>query len=54
MYSFSSNVKEVHLAYGVYDIIAKIEGRNQEVKETITNSFSLTSKVQFHLREDLF
>jgi DNA-binding Lrp family transcriptional regulator len=32
------NVKEVHLTYGVYDIIAKIEGETQDkVKETITN-----------------
>ena len=49
------NVKEVHLTYEVYDIITKIEGESQvKVKETITNSFSLMSKVQFLLRMDLF
>ena len=32
------NVKEVHLTYGAYDVIAKVEGENQdEVKDTVTN-----------------
>jgi DNA-binding Lrp family transcriptional regulator len=31
------NVKEVYIVYGVYDIIARIEGQTMEkVKETIT------------------
>jgi DNA-binding Lrp family transcriptional regulator len=32
------NVREVHVTYGVYDAIAKIEAENPEkLKETITN-----------------
>ena len=32
------NVKEVHLTYGAYDVIAKVEGENKdEVKDTVTN-----------------
>jgi len=33
----TENVKDVYIVYGVYDIIAKIEGETMEkVKETIT------------------
>ena len=32
------NVKEVHITYGVYDVIAKVEAENpQKLKDTITN-----------------
>lgn len=32
------NVKEVHVTYGVYDVIAKVEAESTEkLKETITN-----------------
>jgi DNA-binding Lrp family transcriptional regulator len=32
------NVKEVHVTYGVYDVIAKVEAESPEkLKETITN-----------------
>jgi DNA-binding Lrp family transcriptional regulator len=32
------NVKEVHVTYGVYDVIAKVEADSPEkLKETITN-----------------
>jgi DNA-binding Lrp family transcriptional regulator len=33
-----SNVKEVHVTYGVYDVIAKVEAETPDrLKETITN-----------------
>ena len=33
----TENVKEVYVVYGVYDIVAKVEGETMEkVKETIT------------------
>ena len=32
------NVREVHVTYGVYDVIAKVEAENpQKLKDTITN-----------------
>jgi len=32
------NVKEVHVTYGVYDVIAKVEAESPDkLKETITN-----------------
>ena len=32
------NVKEVHVTYGVYDVIAKVESDNpQKLKDTITD-----------------
>jgi DNA-binding Lrp family transcriptional regulator len=32
------NVREVHVSYGVYDVIAKVEAESPEkLKETITN-----------------
>ena len=41
------NVTEVHAVYGVYDIIAKVEGETMEkVKETITNSLRRLDNVR--------
>ena len=41
------NVTEVHAVYGVYDIIAKVEGDTMEkVKETITNSLRRLENVR--------
>ncbi len=32
------NVREVHVTYGVYDVIAKVEAESpQKLKDTITN-----------------
>lgn len=41
------NVTEVHVVYGVYDVIAKIEADTMEkVKETITNSLRRLENVR--------
>lgn len=41
------NVTEVHVVYGVYDVIAKVEADTMEkVKETITNSLRRLDKVR--------
>ncbi|MGA2874433.1 MAG: Lrp/AsnC ligand binding domain-containing protein [Nitrososphaerales archaeon] len=41
------NVTEVHVVYGVYDVIAKVEADTMEkVKETITNSLRRLENVR--------
>jgi DNA-binding Lrp family transcriptional regulator len=41
------NVTEVHVVYGVYDVIAKVEANTMEkVKETITNSLRRLDNVR--------
>jgi DNA-binding Lrp family transcriptional regulator len=41
------NVTEVHVVYGVYDVIAKVESDTMEkVKETITNSLRRLDNVR--------
>ncbi len=41
------NVKEVYVVYGVYDVIAKIEGDTMEkVKETVTWKIRRLEKVR--------
>lgn len=41
------NVTEVHVVYGVYDVIAKVESETMEkVKETITNSLRRLENVR--------
>ena len=41
------NVTEVHVVYGVYDVIAKVEADTMEkVKETITNSLRRLDNVR--------
>ena len=41
------NVVEVHVVYGVYDIVAKVEAESLEkVKETITHSLRTLEKVR--------
>ncbi|HEY4673132.1 MAG TPA: Lrp/AsnC ligand binding domain-containing protein [Nitrososphaerales archaeon] len=41
------NVKEVYVVYGVYDIVAKIQGASMEkVKETITWKIRRLEKVR--------
>jgi DNA-binding Lrp family transcriptional regulator len=41
------NVTEVHVVYGVYDVIAKVEADSMEkVKETITNSLRRLENVR--------
>ena len=41
------NVTEVHVVYGVYDVIAKVESDSMEkVKETITNSLRRLDNVR--------
>ena len=41
------NVTEVHVVYGVYDVIARVEADTMEkVKETITNSLRRLENVR--------
>ena len=41
------NVVEAHVVYGVYDIVAKVEGESLEkVKETITHRIRTLEKVR--------
>ncbi len=41
------NVTEVHVVYGVYDVIARVEADTMEkVKETITNSLRRLDNVR--------
>ena len=41
------NVKEAYLVYGVYDIIAKVEGETlDKLKETVTGSIRRSDKVR--------
>lgn len=42
-----SNVKEVHIVYGVYDIVVKVEAENMDkLKEIVTRNIRSLSEVR--------